>query len=160
MKKSIITTLMAIALLMQIGTAPAAHAGKKERRLLQGAIIGTGAVILGTAIASGLNDHDNRNGVYKRPGHHHSPKEYVQPYRKPHWKDREGHQRRPHHIEPINHPKRGHWRINKVWIEPKYAKRWNPGHYNKRGHWVDGKYQNIIVCEGHWEKKRVWVSRW
>ena len=56
------------------------------------------------------------------------------------------------------HPHRGHWRYEKVWMPPVYEKRWNPGHYNPRGHWVNGGYQRFIIKDGFWKKTRVWVS--
>lgn len=53
-------------------------------------------------------------------------------------------------VSPPNRYSR-HQRVERVWVEPRYERRWNPGHYNQRGHWVKGQYQMVIVSPGFWE---------
>ena len=53
--------------------------------------------------------------------------------------------------------KKGHWKTRKIWVEPIYETRWNPGHYNKRGRWVSGRHEKFLMADGYWQKKRVWV---
>lgn len=56
------------------------------------------------------------------------------------------------------HRPRGHWEYRKVWVPPAYGKVWNPGHYNKRGRWVPGKWIQVETEPGHWAKEKIWVS--
>ncbi len=53
--------------------------------------------------------------------------------------------------------KRGHWETRKTWIKPAYETRWNPGHYNRRGYWVEGRYEEFKVADGFWRSDKVWV---
>lgn len=52
----------------------------------------------------------------------------------------------------------GHWEYQKVWASPTYKKVWNPGHYNKIGKWVPGKWIQVETEPGHWVKEKIWVS--
>lgn len=150
MKKTILTVFLTIALTVQLGMVPNADAGKKERHLLQGAIIGTGAVILGAAIVNTLNDSHGNSDRYNTSWHHGKNNEHM-PYRKGRWKHEKA--------SCDRYPHGGYWRVEKVWVPPTYAKRWNPAHYNKKGYWVAGRYQNVVVKEGYWDKRRIWFSK-
>jgi hypothetical protein len=63
-----------------------------------------------------------------------------------------------YHKPPKRRP-RGHWEHTKVWIPASYEKAWNPGHYNKKGRWVSGRWIKIEKEPGHWVKERIWVSK-
>ncbi len=129
--KKIITTAIITLFIFSICLSPA-FAGSRGRNFARGVIVGTTAAIIGAAIISEINHH---NTVVLGGRHH----EYN---------------RHPHR----GHPHRGYWRYEKVWMPPIYEKRWNPGHYNPRGHWVNGSYQRVVIRDEFWKKKRVWVS--
>ena len=121
-------TSIAITSLLIIGIfSSSALAGSARRHTIEGALIGAGVVLLGSAIAHS----------YDRP-------DPVKVYR--------------HHSD--YQPPKGHWETRKIWVEPKYTSRWNPGHYNKHGRWVSGKYESFSDCRGHWESRRVWVPHY
>nr|WP_319395989.1 hypothetical protein [uncultured Desulfobacter sp.] len=109
------------------------HHPHHKNNILEGVVLGAGALILGTAIAQSLNNPCQTAQVHappvsQRPGH---------------WK---------------HHKKKGHWEIQKIWVEPVYETRWNPAHYNARGKWVQGRRQQFLVAKGFWKKERVWVK--
>lgn len=110
-----------------------ALAGNKQRHRWEGVAIGVGAAILGHAIYQAHKVESQPQGVYvqNRTAFH-----------------RHGHQRR-----------HGHWEWQKTWVPPCYDKVWNPGHYNRRGHWVPGHWITIQTAEGYWTRERVWVAR-
>ena len=94
-------------LMISIYAAPG-YAGSRNRNLVKGIVIGTGAVILGTALVNGLhNDNRVRVVVSNRQG-----------YRSD---------------------------CRKCWAAPRYERRWNPGHYNRRGQWINGRYVRVPV---------------
>jgi len=104
-----------------------------KNNVLEGVVLGAGALILGTAIAQSLN----------------SPRQTAQIHAT-HVPTRPGHRKL--------HKKRGHWETQKIWVAPVYETRWNPAHYNARGRWVQGRHQQFLVAEGFWKKERVWVK--
>ena len=53
---------------------------------------------------------------------------------------------------------RGYWDIRKVWIPAEYEWVWVREHYNKRGRWVSGSYEEVMINEGYWETTKVWIS--
>ena len=121
--------LTAIALFSTASLAPHSWAGPAARHRVEGAVIGIGAVILGQAL---LNHHR-----YQRPEAH---TVVIQRY------------------HPRRHPRpAGYWTTHKEWVPPKYEKVWNPGHYNRRGHWVPGHWTRIKTESGYWRTERVWV---
>jgi hypothetical protein len=68
--------------------------------------------------------------------------------------------RQDHHVyKKKGHRHRGHWEVRKVWVPPSTEKVWNPGHYNRRGHWVRGQWIEIERRRGYWKKEKVWVAR-
>ncbi|WP_153307449.1 hypothetical protein [Desulfospira joergensenii] len=134
MKKFTIMTIALVIISLVWGSA--AHAGAARRHTIEGFMLGTGAAILGTIIYKGMNREPERAAWNSRRHHRHAP------YRS----CRKG----PGH-------NRGHWETGRIWIEPVYQVRWNPGHYTPRGRWVSGRNEKFIVQEGYWQEKRVWV---
>ena len=132
MKKFTITTIMLVIISLIWG--PAAQAGAARRHTIEGFMLGTGAAILGTIIYNGMNREPER--VVRR----HGPPPRHDSFRT----CRRG-------------PARGHWEMEKIWVEPVYQERWNPGHYNRRGNWIPGRNERFVVQEGYWQQRRVWV---
>lgn len=62
-----------------------------------------------------------------------------------------------HRCQPSPPPPAGYWELRRVWVPATYRQVWNPAHYNERGHWVSGRYIEIVDQPGHWEKQRIWV---
>ena len=127
---SLIVTLCAVTMLL---TADPAFAGRKHHERWKGIAIGVGAAILGNAI---LN-HDRHHHVVRVPERRYEPVP-VPPGR------------RPRH--------RGYWEIRDEWIPPTYKSVWNPGHYNRKGDWIEGTWIKIVKRQGHWKEKKVWVA--
>lgn len=122
-------TIIFIAIITIAMTAPLSWAGSRERHQLEGFAIGVGAVLLTKAII----DHHHHDRVSVTPAAHN--------YR----------HRRPHH-RPA-----GYWEIQKEWVPAIHKKVWNPGHYNRHGDWVRGRWIKIEKHPGHWTRKRVWI---
>jgi len=115
-------------------------------RIMRQSTIGTGVAILGAAIINGIN-HDSRpsyNRHYSRHSRHHYAG-YRQEY-----KNR-------HHKKYKSHRPGGYWEVERIWVEPVYEKKWNPGHYNRRGNWISGRYENFLVQDGYFQEEKVWV---
>ncbi|QTA93707.1 hypothetical protein [Desulfonema magnum] len=143
MKKMFIA-MIAIAVCVCLLTPPA-WAGSKQRHRWEGVAIGIGAAILGSAIINNSQrDRSNatipvrKDKVYRD---HYAPSPVYDCPKRP---------RHPH--------RRGHWEIRKVWVPPTYKKVWNPGHYNRRGKWVRGKWIKIENEPGYWVEDRVWTG--
>jgi hypothetical protein len=125
---SLVIALVAVALVHS-----SALAGSKQRHRWEGIAIGVGAAILGHAI-------------YQSHQAAHQPQVvYVEPERA------YGNHRFPE-------PRHGHWEWQPTWIPPTYEKVWNPGHYNRNGHWVAGHWMEVETSDGHWARQRVWVA--
>lgn len=128
MNRKRIFTIIFIGIISIAVAVPASWAGSRARHRLEGAVIGIGALMLTQAII----DHHHHDAAVATTvthgyGHH-----------------------RPHH-KPA-----GYWDIQKEWVPATYKKVWNPGHYNRRGNWVPGRWIRIEVKPGHWTRKRVW----
>lgn len=125
------------------GNAYAGH--RRHSDLLEGVIIGAGAAILGATIITEINSHpvyDHRPVPYKYRRYDKRHRDHY----KEEWQDRD----RRHNS--------GYWSIERVWVEPVYTKRWIPGHYSRRGDWIRGRHEHVIIRDGFWESKRIWVS--
>ncbi len=129
MKKMIAMTLVT-GMLLAVSVVPG-HAGSREQHLVEGIIIGTGAVIIGTAIAHEIRGNGGACVVKQRRQYRH----------------RNRHQNRDRRHGRVE-------RVERVWVEPIYGVRWKSGHYNRRGFWVQGRHEKVIVRDGFWEKKR------
>jgi hypothetical protein len=132
-KKKYMTISLIAFFTLFVFSAPAL-AGSPRQHRLEGVAIGVGAVILGSAIVTALNQSHNA------PVPQQASVEYHHHYKRP--------KPRP----------AGHWEMRKDWVPPTYKKVWNPGHYNRHGHWVAGHWMRIEVEPGHWAKRKVWVS--
>jgi hypothetical protein len=160
MKKTIMT-IMAITCLIGL-TAASSQAGSSKRERLEQFIIGSHVGFLGAVIANQV--HNNRPVVYVPEKRHHKEKRHYRSNRHRHDRhyrsDRHRHDRHYRSDRHRHNRTRGHWEVKKRWVEPEYEKRWNPGHYNKKGVWKRGRYQKIVVREGYWKEKRIWVARY
>ncbi|MBF0231940.1 MAG: hypothetical protein HQK62_11740 [Desulfamplus sp.] len=144
MKKIMI--LVVVTVFGIVATSGCVQAGHRRHHsgLIEGVIIGAGAALIGASIIAEAREHD----MYDRhPGYdRHERKRNSHYYKKERY-------RRDHY----NSYKGGYWSVEKVWVEPVYGKRWNPGHYNRRGYWVPGSYDRVIIQDGYWVSKRIWV---
>jgi hypothetical protein len=133
MKKIIIIpliVLIAVAINLQTSSA---IAGSKQRHRWEGFAIGLGTAIIGSVI---LDHHHNRHYYKPAPTHH-----------------------RKHPPPPPRVKRhRGHWEMRKVWVPPTYKRVWNPGHYDRRGRWVEGNWIEIVDQPGYWVEERVWIA--
>lgn len=146
--KKIITITTAVILLVCFSNG-SARAGSARRHTLEGVKTGSGVTISGAVVISKLN-RDSKSYPVER--HYQSNQKYHAAYRyDPHKK---------HHKKLKAHHPRGHWEIEKIWVGPVYKTKWNPGHYNRRGKWICGKYNNFLVKEGYYQKKKMWVRRY
>ncbi|OGR55522.1 MAG: hypothetical protein A3J80_08575 [Desulfobacula sp. RIFOXYB2_FULL_45_6] len=141
----LITLIITVLFLICFSTVTA----RADRKTMEGFMLGTGAVIIGAAIINGMNDN-HRPPHYAR---HHSP-----PPPQVYIEYRGGHDNR-HHRRYRDYRPRGDWEIVRVWVEPVYERRWNPAHYNHRGEWTEGRYEEFRVSEGYYQDQRVWVGR-
>ena len=131
MKKTRLIILIIVSVFAISILTPNAYAGSTQKHRWEGVAIGIGAAILGSAL---LNQH--------RP--------YVPPAPAPVYKAPP---------PPARSYYGGHWEIRKEWIPPTYKKVWNPGHYDKMGHWVEGHWIEIVDRPGCWEETKVWITR-
>jgi len=149
MQKSI-SIITAVLIFVCLSTVPA-HA---DRRTMEGVLIGAGVAILGTAIIQGI--HQNSHSQYM-PYTQNYPVYETNTYTGYNY----GYQNRHHNRRHVNNSwkkrPRGHWEIEKIWIEPVYETKWNPGHYNRRGKWKNGRYEKYIVTKECWQEDKVWV---
>jgi hypothetical protein len=146
--KKIIAITTTILLVICFSTV-SAHA---DRKTMEGFILGTGAVLLGTALYKGFHNDSNIQYPPQRTGH------YKYSYNRDNHNDRYDYKQN-HRKKNNLHNRRSHWKIKKVWIDPIYETRWNPGHYNHKGQWISGRKIDILVQEGYWKKKRILVRR-
>lgn len=143
--KKIIAITTAALLFACLSTA-SAHAGDARRHTIEGFMLGTGVAILGTAIINEINK--DSKPYYTN--------HYARPDRRHHTGYKYAHKNR-HDRNFRSHGSRGHWVIEKIWIQPVYEKKWNPGHYNRRGKWINGRHKRFLIKDGCWQKKKVWV---
>lgn len=146
----VITVVTSVLFLVCFSSVPA----QADRKTMEGFMLGTGVAILGAAIINGMNDDD-----HPRYSRHHSPhpRAYIE-YRHG---DRDwGHHRgyRRHHNWNHHYRPDGRWEIVRIWVAPVYEKVWNPAHYDERGVWIEGRYEDIRVSEGYYQERRVWVD--
>ncbi|MCD4721134.1 MAG: hypothetical protein K8S13_14940 [Desulfobacula sp.] len=140
--KQIITITTAVLLLICFSTV-SAHA---DRKTMEGFMLGTGVAILGAAIINGINN-DSRFQYSPNYSRHH--RHHYAGYR-------QGYKNR-YHRKCKPHRSRGYWEVERIWIKPVYKKKWNPGHYNRRGNWISGRHEKFIVQDGYFQEEKVWV---
>ncbi len=150
-----IALLAIITIFGLVTTVEAVYAGSRGRYyhhhhrgngVVEGLIIGTGAVLLGAAIINGLNSQPK----------YYNPPVVVRPERRDnysnsdqYYSDSDEYYRDQEH--------KGYWSVERVWVPPLYRQEWHPGHYGRGGYWVPGGYARILVRDGYWENRRVWV---
>ncbi len=157
--KKIIAITTGILMIMGIVSVSSANAGAARRHTIEGFMLGTGVALLGTAIIHEMNKDARQSPTYTR----HWPDRYENPKRKHH----KQYKRSKHHkqYKRSKHPRkyakksRGHYELERVWINPVYERRWNPGHYSRKGTWLSGRYQKFMIEQGYWSEKKVWVWR-
>ena len=142
----IITITTTVLFLICFSMVPA----RADRKTMEGFMLGTGVAILGAAIINGM--HDNDRPRYSNRHHSPPPPQVYIEYRGGGRDNR--HYRRNHDYGPV-----GRWEIVNVWVEPVYERKWNPAHYNHRGEWVEGGYEEFQVAGGYYQDQRVWVVR-
>ena len=143
MKKILVSLLVAVCLVAF--TSAAALAGDKQRHRWQGVAIGVGAAILGHAILSNtLDPCPDRGAVVRYNDRHH--------YRP----DR--HDSRWRHEPPPRHS-RSRWKVERHWVPPVCERVYNPGHYDRRGRWVAGRWITIEKKPGYWAERRIRCDR-
>ena len=134
MKKHIYVGLILFLTIALAFTSNPAFAGSKHKHRWEGVAIGIGAAVLG-------------NILY----HHHKGLPHVEVVM-PGVRFR--HIPRP----PVRcESQSGHWEIERVWVPATYRKVWNPGHYDRHGYWVRGRWIRIVDQEGYWVEKEIWV---
>lgn len=143
--KKILTITTALLVLICFSTV-SAHAGSGKTHTMEGVILGAGIVILGSAIISGINR--NHRPQYSENNHR---EQFSASYRQK-YDNR-------HHRQFSSPGTRGYWTVKRVWADPVYGKKWNPGHYNSRGVRVNGRNQKYVVKNGYWHEEKVWVRR-
>ncbi|MDM8522236.1 hypothetical protein QUF80_02600 [Desulfococcaceae bacterium HSG8] len=143
MKRILISSIVMVVCLSLL--APPVLAGSKQRHRWQGVAIGVGAAMLGHAIISEHHRNLKAAAQERSPGY---PPQRYREYSSP----------RVYDCPPPPPSRRGHWEFRKIWVPAKHKKVWNPGHYNRRGKWVPGKWIRIKDEAGHWVEKRVWVG--
>ena len=131
MKKTF--TIVLISILCVVFITSSAFAGSRRQHRLEGVAIGIGAVLLGKAIIDTAAAHRTGEVLHHRTIIYHEP--------------------------PLRRQPRGHWEIKQVWVPPVYKKIWKPGHYNRRGYWVDGRRVSRVKNYGYWKEEEVWVAR-
>ena len=132
--KTLISIATATAMFICFSAAPA----RADRKTTEGFLLGIGAAVLGTAIYQSLD----RDPGYRAPQRHHGPPSFERgsQCREDRW-----------HVKRHGRP----LKIERIWVAPVYETRWNPGHYNRKGHWVGGRYETFKVRDGYWEERRV-----
>lgn len=134
MKKTLFIILVTVTFGFCLA-APSARAGNVQRNRWEGVAIGIGAAMLGHVLYKNhVQEHPAREVVYVNP----------RPQR--------------HKFRPPRKA-RGHWEVRKTWVLPAYESVWNPGHYSRRGRWVEGQWIEIEKAPGYWTEERVWVSK-
>ena len=132
MKKRMLSLIVITTALTMTLTANSAFAGGRHHERWKGIAIGVGAAILGSAIINSSRDYSERE-----------PEHCTVVVTAP-----------PRH----NPNYRGHWEVRDEWIPPIYKTVWNPGHYDRRGDWVEGAWIKIVDKPGYWKEKKVWVA--
>jgi len=149
--KQIISIFTAVMLMICFSTT-SANAGSAKKHAIEGLLIGTGAAILGAAIINEVNRDINHHFNI-----HYGYNDYPKHHRR-HHRDRYWHKnKKRRHRKFKHHRSRGHWEIQKSWVKPVYEKRFRPGHYNRHGEWVSGRFKKFMVQNGYWHKEKVWV---
>ena len=135
-------TVVVSVLLISLFSQPV-WAKSQQRYRWEGAAIGLGVALLGSAII-----HNNSNSGYgrhySRPQHH--PR-YYRPYPMPRY--------RPRHYQGHRYRSCEYYDYEKFWVSPIFNRFWRPGYYDQYERWIPGRWKNRMVRPGHWEENRV-----
>ncbi len=108
MKAKAILTAACLVVFASLALIPnPSWAGSPQRHRWEGVAIGVGAAIIGSALINSLH----QSSAYAEP----APAAAYHP------------------VYERRHAPRGHWAIEKEWVEPVTRKEWNPGHYTPPG---------------------------
>lgn len=146
MKKTI--AILTCTVMMIAMSASHAAAGAARRHTLEGFALGTGFALLGAAIYHEMH----KDAVIQ-----YQPRKKTPP-RQAYRQDRHRKRYADRGRRANEYRGRGHWVVQEQWIPPVYEKRWNPGHYNRRGQWISGHYKKFLVQEGYYKKVKIWVQ--
>ena len=165
MKKTAIASVALILIFSVFGSN--AYAGRGGHERWEGVAIGLTAAIIGSALIHQSQDRHHQTHrrssvtIYKSsPPRHHKKYERFPRHGRRHSSSVTVHGYAPprHHGRyDRSHHRPGHWEVRKVWVPPAYEKVWNPGHYNKRGHWKPSRWVRVEISPGYWKKERIWV---
>ncbi len=136
MKSKLSVATLVILLAFAISVPSSALAGSPQRHRWEGVAIGVGAAILGKVL---FDAHQNYS-----PGYAPAPRPTVV----------------ENHYYQSPPPPAGHWETRREWVPPSYEKVWNPGHYDRRGRWVEGHWMRLESSPGYWAEKEVWVPHY
>lgn len=132
MKRKTILSFIVLTLFTLFAVLPSsAQAGSPQRHRWEGVAIGVGAALIGSAIIKSM--------------HHYPPAVQHRPHKVHHY-----------HYNAPPAPS-GYWDTQKEWVPPECKKVWNPGHYNRRGRWITGRWMRVQTQPGYWKESRVWV---
>lgn len=140
--------LIAAALIFS-AAASNANAGSKADHLAAGIIIGTGAALVGATL---LHGPDRDRVYYRSPHRSYGPRGHIYQYRHRH--PRSYHRYGPRYGSNWHH---GYWVHKKIWIAPVYEDRWIEGHFTRNGRWVSGRQERVLIQEGRWVMKKIWI---
>ncbi len=151
MKRTI--TLIIIMVFVFAMTVTSAHAGasKRRRHHLEGFLLGSGVGFISATIVNRLHKGQKKAYIPEQKQKETRQGRYCREHGQ--WSDCHNCPDCDDYMEPD-----GYWTVKRVWVPAEYEDKWNPGHYNKRGKWVSGRYQRFIIRKGHYRKQRIWVS--
>ena len=133
MKSKTILTMTLLAVFTIVAAIPSSSwAGSPQSHRWEGVAIGVGAAIIGSAILK--NMQQGYPAVERAP----QPAEV-------------------HHYHHRPARPAGYWDVQKEWVPPVYERVWNPGHYDRHGRWVQGRWMQVESQPGYWSENRVWV---
>ncbi len=160
MKKTL-SIFLAAALLISFSFSHA-EAGPGKNHVLETVIIGTGVALLGAALIHDAGNHGRDKHYTHNYYEERTPPVHSRRLQKhnTHFQDQQYHGKSsPDGRKNIFNVQkaRGRWIIKKIWVSPRYEKRWIPGHLNKHNRWIRGHHAQVMVNNGYWEKKRVWA---
>ncbi len=146
--KKIFTTITIVLVTICFSTV-SAKAGAARRHTIEGFMLGTGAALLTAAIIKEIHKKPAGVSQYEAGTAYNTDESYR-------YAGCNRYHRR-HHRKAERYESCGHWEIEKTWVEPVYEKKWNPGHYNRRGEWVSGRLEKFLIRDGYWKEEKVWV---
>jgi hypothetical protein len=146
--KKIFTTITIVLIVICFSTV-SARAGAARRHTIEGFMLGTGAALLTAAIIKEIHKRPESVSQYETDSATDESCRYA--------RCSTARYHRRHHRRAGRYESCGHWEVERTWVEPVYEKKWNPGHYNRRGEWVSGRLERFLIRDGYWKEEKVWV---